>query len=227
MKSFSLCAITLFLFTSIGISQSSCSKYYPLEEGTSYQITNYDKKGKTSGILEHAISNARTENGAEVYTMSSQLFDKKGKLILESSYDITCTGDGVSIDFKSMANPQMFSQFENFEYEITGTNLELPNELKVGLELPDATMEMTVNIGITMDLTIIIKDRKVIAEETITTPAGTYDCYVLSSSLDMDMMMKVKGSSKQWIAEGFGMVKQESYDDKGRLTGYSELTKFN
>lgn len=227
MKSLIFSIVTICLISSLSFSQSACSKYYPLEEGTTFQYTNYNKKGKVSSVINHSVTNNRTENGNEVVTMTTKMHDKKGELIIESAHDITCTGDGVSIDFESLANSQMFSQFENFEYEITGTNLELPNNLYVGLELSDATMNMKISVGITMNMVITIKDRKVIGEETITTPAGTFDCYVLTSTLDMDMMMKIEGSSKQWIAEGYGMVKQESFDNKGNLTGYSELTEFN
>ena len=226
MKSFFTILITCCLFTFFGFAQNNCSKYYPMDEGTTFQYTNYSKKGKISGILDHAITDNRIEDGNKVVSMTSKMSDKKGELIMESSHNVTCTGDGISIDFKSMMNPQMMSQFGNFEYEITGTNLELPNDLSVGLELPDSFMKMVVNMGMTMNIKVTIKDRKVIGEESVTTPSGTYDCYVLTSTLDMDMMMKIEGSSKQWIAEGIGMVKQESYDDKGNLTAYSELTKF-
>ncbi len=218
--------ITFCLFTFYAFSQNTCSKYYPMEEGTTFQYTNYSKKGKVSGIIDHSIINSRTENNNEVVTMTSKMSDKKGELVVESSHDITCSGDGVSIDFKSMVSPQMMSQFQTFDYEITGEDLELPNDLTIGLELPDASMKMVVNMGVVMNIKVTIKNRKVIGQESITTPSGTYNCYVLTSTLDMDMMMNIEGSSKQWIAEGVGMVKQESYDDNGNLSGYSELTKF-
>lgn len=226
MKSTFTTLFTFLLFTFYGFAQNNCSKFYPMDEGTTFQYTNYSKKGKVSGIIDHSIIDNRTENGNEVVSMTSKMSDKKGKLILESSHDITCNGDGVFIDYKSLVSPQMMDQFGKFDYEISGTNLELPNNLSVGLELPDSSMNMVVSMGITMNITVTIKDRKVVAQESITTPSGTYDCYVLTSTLDMDMMMKIEGSSKQWIAEGVGMVKQESYDDKGNITGYSELTKF-
>ena len=226
MKTFNISLITFLLFTSFVFSQNDCSKYYPMEEGTSFQYTNYSKKGKVSGILDHSIIDNRTENGNEVVTMSTKMSDKNGEQIMESSHNITCTEEGVSIDFKSMMNPQMLSQFGQFEYEITGTNLEMPNDLSVGLELPDASMKMVINMGMTMNVIVTIKDRKIIAKESVTTPSGTYDCFVLTSTLDLDMMTKIEGSSKQWITEGVGMVKQESYDANGNLSAYSELTKF-
>lgn len=226
MKSFFTILFTSCLFTFFSYAQSECSKYYPMDEGTSFQYTNYSHKGKINGILDHAIIDNRIEDGNEMVSMTTKMSDKNGDFIMESTHNITCSGEGVSIDFKSMMNPQMMSQFGKFDYTITGTNLELPNDLSVGLELPDSSMKMVVNMGIVMNIKVTIKDRKVVGEETVTTPSGTYDCYVLTSTLDMDMMVKIEGSSKQWITEGIGMVKQESYDDKGNMTGYSELTKF-
>ena len=40
------------------------------------------------------------------------------------------------------------------------------------------------------------------------------------------MIMNIEGSSKEWYAEGVGVVRSESYNKNGKLTGYSELTKF-
>ncbi|MFT5942941.1 MAG: hypothetical protein ACI9Q4_002208, partial [Sediminicola sp.] len=34
-------------------------------------------------------------------------------------------------------------------------------------------------------------------------------------------------SAKQWLAENIGMVKQENYNKKGKMTGGSILTAFN
>ncbi len=219
--------ITTFFITSLGFAQSSCSKYYPMEEGTSFQYTNYDKKGKVSGYLDYKVSNVRDNGGKTTATFDINMKDKEGEQIMDSSYDISCNGNGISIDFKSMSNAQMMKQFENFEYEISGKNLDLPNNLSVGQKLDDGFMNMKISMGITMEVKITIKDREIIAKETITTPAGTFECYVMTSTVEMDMMKTMKSSSKQWIAEGVGMVKQESYDEKGKLTNKTLLTKFN
>jgi hypothetical protein len=40
------------------------------------------------------------------------------------------------------------------------------------------------------------------------------------------MGIKRLGSSKQWFAEGIGMVKSEEYNKKGKFIGKSVLTKF-
>jgi len=226
MKAFIISILTLLLTISL-VAQNNCSKYYAFNEGTTFQITNYDKKGKTVGIIDYSVTSVRTIEGEEIATITSVVKDKKGEMVLESSYDITCKDDGISIDFKSLVNPQMLTQYGEFDVDITGTNLDLPNNLSVGQELPDASMEMTVSMGIILNITVYITNRKVLATENITTPAGTFDCFVLTSTSELKMGIKQKGTSKEWIAEGVGIVKQESYNKKGKLIGYSLLTAYN
>jgi hypothetical protein len=209
------------------LSQSTCSQYYPFNEGSTFQFTNYDKKGKTTGIVDYLVSNVNTLDGVEVATIASSVKDEKGEVLFESSYDITCENDQVSIDFNSLVNPQMMQQYQDFDVEVSGTNIDLPNNLSVGQELPDASMLMTINMGIMMNFTVDITNRKVIAREDVTTSAGTFDCFVISYNSDIKMGFKRKGISKQWIAEGVGMVKQEEYNKKGKLVSSSKLTAYN
>ena len=41
----------------------------------------------------------------------------------------------------------------------------------------------------------------------------------------MTTIVKIEGSSTEWYSEGIGMVRSESFNAKGKLTGYSVLTK--
>ena len=155
------------------------------------------------------------------------MFDEKGKLILTSEYGMSCKNDGISIDFKSLAAPGIFEQYKDMEVDMTGTNLLLPNNLSAGQNLPDADLLMVVKmVPITMKLNAKVFDRKVVGEETITTPAGTFDCFVITSSLETKMGIKFSGTSKQWLATGVGMVQQFDYNKKGKMVSRSVLTKF-
>jgi hypothetical protein len=215
------------IFTYVGISQNNCNKFYPLNEGTKFQITVYDKKDKPSAVIDYDVVDVRKSGGDKVGTINSKMSDGKGKEITNMSFDVSCNGEVVSIDFKSLINPQIFEQFGNMDYEITGTNLEWPNELSVGQTLPDATMVMKINMGgINMNMDMLITDRKVIGKETITSPAGSFNCFVLTSTSVMKMGVSQRSTSKQWIAEKVGTVKSENYDKNGKVTGSSLLTKF-
>ena len=119
-------------------------------------------------------------------------------------------------------------QYEGMEVEVSGTNLFIPNQLLEGQELPDSNMLMTVNMSpIKLNLSVDIKNRRVAGSETVTTPAGTFDCVILSYDFATKMGIKVSGSAKQWLAKGIGMVKQEDYNKKGKMISWSQLTAFS
>ena len=220
--------ISLLIFTLstnlIVLSQNDCSAFYPFEEGTNFTITSYGKKDKVAAIANYTVTSV-TDNTAVI---STTLKDDKGEVYNEGSFSVHCDGDKVTMDMKSLLNPQMFDQFKDFETEITGNGIVFPNDISVGQELPDANMNMKINMsGINMKMDVAMTDRKVIAQESVTTAAGTFDCYVITYTSNVKMGMNRTGSSKQWIARGVGMVKQEDYNKKGKVTSSSLLTAFS
>ncbi len=215
--------ICAFIISLSAFSQNACKAYYPFEKGTKFEITNYNKKGKKEGAVKYEVTNV----DGNVATIKTEIFDAKGKEITTTSYQITCEGNYISIDFKSLMNPDMFKQYKDMDMDITGTNIELPNDLQVGQSLKDANMNMAINMGgMKMNMKIDMLNRTVDKKESITTPAGTFNCFALSYDSEMKMGMKMKFKIKEWIAEGVGMVRNESYNKNGKLMGYSELTSF-
>ncbi len=222
MKALTLiCAF--FCITSMVIAQD-CSKYFPMDEGTKFQITNYDKKDKVSAVMDYVVK----EVSGNTATMFYEMHDDKGKMITSSEYGVTCTNDGVIIDFSSMMSPEILGQYEDMEVEMSGTDLLYPNNLSVGQSLPDADVLMTVKMPpINMKMNMNFYNRKVQGNESVTTPAGTFDCYVITYDSEAKMGFKMTNSNKLWLSEGFGMVKSETYNKKGALVGKSVLTAFN
>ena len=223
-----ICAF--FCFTSAVISQD-CSKYYPMEEGTSFQYTMTNKKGKTEGVTDYTITNVENSGGVTTATMNMKFTDEKGKEIMVSDYKISCTGGSVKIDYNSLVPSQMMKQYTDMgmEMEISGTDIELPNDLSVGQDLADANVAITMKMtGMNMSIKVDQLNRKVEKKENITTPAGTFDCYVLTQdNISETMGVKQTLESKLWLAEGVGMVKQETYKKNGDLANQMQLTKFN
>ena len=229
MKTLLVLFIVICLFTSNVMAQNSCSKFYPFSEGTSTQLTMYDKKGKLSVVVEYTVASVASTSEGETATMSHKLIDDKGNLISTSEYEVLCKDGLVSIDFNSLTRPEMMQAFGgNAETEVTGTNIDLPNNLSVGQELPDGGINISIKMsGMNMNMTTTITDRKVIGKESVTTPAGTFDCYVITATTTMKMGANMTRSSKQWISEGVGVVKMEDYDKKGKLESTGLLTAFS
>ncbi|MFK7814467.1 MAG: hypothetical protein AB8B59_18370 [Maribacter sp.] len=219
-----------FLFTTLS-AQNSCSKYYPMTEGSTFEYTNYNKKGKVDGVINYKVSAVTSEGSATKATLDFKMTDKKGKEIFATDYNYTCENNMVKIDYNSLFPAQMMKQYSDMDVEmnISGTDIEIPNDLSVGKKLSDANVSMDLNMGgIKMNISVDQTNRRVEKKENITTPTGTFDCYVLTEQTNSKTMgTTISLTSKIWLAEGVGMVKQETYKKNGDLMSRMELTNYS
>lgn len=226
MKNFKIiitCILTLILTNSI-TAQDNCSSFYPFEEAVTFQITNYSKNNRVAAITDFLVTDA----SSNFATFKSFLRDKDGEVLNEATFTMSCENDGIVVDMESLLNPQLLDNYRDFETEISGTKIVIPNNLQVGQELPDASMTMLVNMsGINLRMEVSMTDRTVVDRETVTTSAGTFDCYVIGYTNTINMGMNRTTTAKQWISKGVGMVKQEDYNRRGRVTSSSLLTDFH
>jgi len=201
-----------------------------MEEGTAFEYTMYNKKGKIDGISSYKVTSVENNGDSTTATMAISFTDEKGKDVYSSNYSFTCTGNMVTIDYESLMPQQMLEQYGamDVEMDITGTDLELPNDLSVGQLLDDANVTVKMSMsGINMTTTVDTTNRKVEKQESVTTPAGTFECYVIYSDTESKaMMVKQSFPSRVWLAEGIGMIKQETYKKNGSLMSSMQLTKF-
>ncbi|UII78413.1 DUF3108 domain-containing protein [Flagellimonas sp. CMM7] len=212
-------------------AQDNCSTFYPMTAGAKFSYNLYDKKDKPSGTTEYKVIKVENSGGNTVATMNVKAGGTKPKDQMELEYEVTCTGDGISIDFNSLLSPQLKGQLEqmNAEMDISGTNVEIPNNLSVDQELADGELIVAMSMsGIKMNTEVKTTDRKVIGKESVTTPAGTFDCYVLASTISSKAMMaKMTFTDKVWLAKDIGIVKQETFNKKGKLSSRMELASFS
>lgn len=227
-----LLTLILSLTTAITtFAQGGCSKFYPLLEGTSFEYTTYNKKGKVEGTVHYTISEVRSNGNASVATFAMKYKDKKGKDMFETDYSFSCENGLVTIDYESLFPSQMMQQYTEMgmEMDISGTDIQLPNDLSIGQQLPDANVVVSISMsGINMTTSVDQTNRKVEKKESVSTPAGTFECYLLTEDQTTKTMgANIETQSKLWLAEGIGMVKQESYKKNGTLISRMELTKFS
>ncbi len=107
-------------------------------------------------------------------------------------------------------------------------NLEIPSRLAAGQTLKNGYITLTaVGSPMPMKISVQVTDRKVEGKETLTTPAGTFTCWKISSQsttqMQMGINMNLSFSTVEWIAERAGLVKSESYDKNGKLSSYLVL----
>lgn len=222
-----LFSVLLFLIGTISITaQDNCSKFYPMNKGVSMEYTNYNKKGKVEGVSRYKVIEANHNGDTTTATMSINLKDDKGKDVYSTSYNLTCKDNMVTLDYESLLPTEMMEQYGDMDIEISGNDIEIPNSLSVGQNLKDANVAMKISMsGINMNMTVDMTNRKVEKKESVTTTAGTYDCFVLYSENRSKMMMANQVyPSRVWLAEGVGMVKQETYKKNGEVMSSTLLT---
>jgi hypothetical protein len=228
MKNLSIAIVCFFAACTCTTGQE-CSRYYPMKEGTSFQYTSYDKKGKEQGTINYRITEASGSGDSTSATMNMTYIDDKGKEVISSNYTLNCSENTVHIDYESLLSNDMMQQFDDMEMEVTGTDIELPNDLSVGQNLADANVNVKMSMGgINMNMNVETVNRKVEKKESVTTPAGSFDCYVISSETKSKMVIGNNTfPNLLWLAEGVGMVKQETYNKNGKLMGSMLLTQFS
>lgn len=229
MRNFLFSVLIFFLLTPFSVFAQDCDGFYAFKKGTFIEMTNYDKKGKVTGVGQSTVIEQTTSGAATIATIESKYLDQDNKETMTMQYEVKCENNVLYIDMKHMMSPELMGGNSEMEMEVSGSSFELPSSLSAGQTLPDANMSIAMKSnGMTiMTMTMKVVERKVEAKESITTPAGTFEAYKISSAVESKTIFTVKVKTVEWYAKGIGTVKTESYNEKGVMTGYSLLTKFN
>ena len=91
----------------------------------------------------------------------------------------------------------------------SGGESTLPSDMVPGDVLPDVHASVKA-LGLTMKVTVT--ERKVLKVETISTPAGTFECVVIRErKVEMGMGRNRHTVADTWYARGIGMVRHDTY----------------
>jgi hypothetical protein len=134
-----------------------------------------------------------------------------------------CTGGVMMMDIKTF--------IPSAQQEQMGTGegggeafIEYPANMKEGRCLKDASFSMDFKSagGIGGHISLEMTKRKVESKETVTTPAGTWDCYKITYHSKMVFKIGIgipmNTDVTEWYAPGFGTVKTESGSGKTEIT---------
>jgi hypothetical protein len=221
----------LFLGFGVLSAQSNiCDNgYMPFNQGTSFELTSYNHKDKVTSVIRHMIKDVSAQSGGYQATVATEMFDDKGKSIMTGEYTIDCNEDGIVLDVSSMLSSQTLSALSAMEVAVTGDGLSIPNTLRSGQTLPDASLHMKASMNgmALIKFNMYITDRSVVTSEAVNTPAGSFDCMKILQTTSMDGLGKSTYESASWFAKGVGMVRTENYDKKGAVDSYSVLSSLS
>lgn len=204
-----------------------CFKYFLEKKGTSVEYSNFDKKGNLTSInIRTVIDKKINADNVEVrYRIESKSVESD--TTITSEFSAYCSNGVITIDMSDYFAGVDTSAYKDMEIEVTGDNVEFPSNPTAGQQLNDAQMTIVIKNNGTAFMTIEsqITNRKVEAVENITTSAGTFETVKLSYDVNVKMgFITTQAKANEWYNEKYGLIKSESYDKKGKLESYTELT---
>jgi hypothetical protein len=168
-------------------------------------------------------------NGNDVeLKVHADIVDEKNKPVSKVDYDAKCSQGNFQISTKSLISAEQMKAWENMTVNIDAQDITYPVDCTPGQKLDDAHLKVEVSMnGMNMPgMSIDIVDRKVEGKETITTPAGTFECIKVTSTQKVKSIIGFEMHSIEWLSKGNGIVRSESY--KGdKMKGYTLLTKLS
>jgi DUF3108-like len=220
MRKLRLLFAVLFVMGSANLIAQDCMRYFPAEEGEQFKVVNYDKKGKVSGYVKYTV----LENLDYKVKYTATVFNTKDDTTGYFEFDVQCTNDGVSVSMANFLDQQTLSSLGTVEMDVEGDYMEFPENMSAGMKLPDSEMKLTASSG-TMDIfamTVSIFNRKVLDKVPVETPMGKFDCFKITQTmLAKVVFIKTTTTEITYFSPEIGFVKSESYNKKGKLTGYT------
>lgn len=220
----------LLINTAQALAQGKCEGFYPLEKGVHWKQSHYDAKGKLSSTNANTIAQVTATADGFDALVSTLVADSKGKEIGSGEFTAKCVDGEVILDVNQMLLPGLGASYLNMDMSVSGDGLRLPNQLSVGQELPGGNTSMVVELnGLRVaNMSFEVTERKVEAKETVDTPIGPHECFRIKERVDY---RSGYGGGRvyttlSWYAKGKGLLRQETYDDKGKLSSRMEVTEW-
>ncbi len=206
-----------------------CNAIPFMKKGAVLEYTNYSKKGKKESTTSHETIEVSGTGDILNAIIKATVTDAKKKEPFSTEYKTSCNKGLFSVDMLRFFSLDKLSEHDksDLSLQMDGDILEFPGGMKPGDDLNDGTISIKVNSNdfTLVTLTFKVFNREIKGEEQITTPAGTYTCQKVTFDFESKFgFINIKGTGKEWYYKDAMVVRSESYNKKGKLIGYHELT---
>jgi hypothetical protein len=230
MKAFTF-FISLFL-TVVSACAQNCKGFYYLNNGE-MQMTTYDRKGEANGKLTYTISGAATSGTTTTANFTSEMVNDKGKTLSKGAGKYKCTDGVLFVDAKVAMPQENMAAYKDMDVKAEESFIEYPSTITAGQTLKDVNFKMDIYSKENLFATITFDEvnRKAEAKESVTTPAGTWDCWKITydmkfkaSLAPLNIGVPINMKITEWFAPGFGVVKSETHNKNDKLMGSTMIT---
>lgn len=227
MKTVKPLLLFFFMFFVYSATFAQDCGYYDISSGSSFSYQILDEKGKITGTTRTTCIDVNKAGPGTTYKIKSESFDAKNRPGTVSEYAMRCEGGQFYVNLQNMLDPKSFESFKDMELQITGADMMYPASMSSGDALPDANITISAATGGVsfLNMVVNISNRKVLGNETVTVPAGTFNCYKITYDVETKLMFKINTNVVEYINKGVGNVKTETYDKKGKMLSATVLSE--
>jgi hypothetical protein len=220
------------LISAAATFSQDCKGFYFMKNGE-VQMTVYDKKGEENGKITYTISDVATSGSSTTASFTSEMVSQKGKSLSKSSGKYKCSAGVLYVDAKVAMPQENMAAYKDMDIKAEEVFIEYPSSFSEGQTLKDISFKTEVyNKGALMTtINFDEVNRKVVTRESVTTPAGTWDCWKITYDMKfkaltspLNIGIPVNMQVNEWFAPGFGIVKSETYNKSGKLMGSTAIT---
>lgn len=209
----------------------NCSQFISDVNGKKLSYLYHDAKGKPQ--MTAVYTNVKKD--ASTVAVHAAISDRDGKVIGSGDSEMICSGNTIKMDMKSFIPAASMKQYGEMQANGEARYLTYPADIKAGQTLDDGSVTISMNNGgaAMVEMQMDITNRKVEIAETVTTGAGSFDCFKVT--YDATTKVKMMGIGipfrmkvTEWYAPKLGrFVKSETYNKSGKLMGTMTLDSIN
>lgn len=179
---------------------------------TLHYVRRYAENGRVKWVHDLKVSRVERSADGSLRVFTSSTFTKEnGRPYYRNTVreQATVSADGtVTSDFGDAA-AAFASAVAGITMKGSGSTTAMAPDLKPGDALPD--LQATFGMG-PVRYNVRVTERKVLRRETITVPAGTFDCIVISESKSEDGPAHHRlVTTLSWYAPGTGYVRHDTF----------------
>lgn len=217
---------------------SACAGLALFQPGAEIVTAVYNDKGEEMSKQKVKVLTVKEKNGISTAScLGEELHAGATEKEEPTRFDYQCDGKNIFFSIGSLFNQDKKKK----ESGVNSSLISFPIAVKEGQTLSDARGFINSTKGEKkVSMKYVFRNRKVGAREKVTTPAGSWNCYPISNTVEVELdlpgmdekakeMMKqmqkiMKMSMTTWISPELGIVKMEMYVN-GELKTRNEVVE--
>ena len=205
--------LSLFFLTSTFAQKP----FFMNKEGVVLTFENKDAKKKVTGSSIMTVTKVDGDAANCTVTYETMVLDTKKKPMLSKPLvmSVKIVNGAVQLDPASLVGTLSEGM------QVSGGSMTLPNNLSAGSVFED--YDISIAIG-PIKSSSAFSDIKATAEETLDVAGTSIECIIVECVVSSRVMgIKSETKQKTWYARNIGIVKQETYDKKGKIFTTQDL----